>query len=85
MRRTSCLVLDAQLPGMNGFKLQRQLFEKGTRVPIIFLTASHDEWMQKAALAAVTVDFLHKPVSDEALLKGIRSALRLREPEEQNS
>ena len=85
MWRTSCLVLEAQLLGMNGLELQCQLFEKGGRVPIIFLTASQDKWTRKQALAAGAVDFLYKPVSEQALLKAIRSALRLGEPEGRDS
>jgi FixJ family two-component response regulator len=79
MWRTSCLVLDVQLRGMSGLELQRQLLEKRHRIPIIFVSASEDRWMRKTALAAGAVDYLQKPVSEEALLKGIRSALNLTE------
>jgi two-component system response regulator FixJ len=81
MWRTSCLVLDVQLRGMSGLELQRQLLEKRHRIPIIFVSASEDRRMRKAALAAGAVDYLQKPVSEEALLKGIRSALNLSESE----
>ena len=81
MWRTSCLLLDVQLRGMSGLELQRQLLEKRHRIPIIFVSASEDRWMRKAALAAGAVDYLQKPVSEEALLKGIRSALNLSESE----
>lgn len=81
MWHTSCLVLDVQLPGMSGLELQRQLLEKRHRIPIIFVSASEDPWMRKAALEAGAVDYLPKPVSEEALLKGIRSALNLSESE----
>ena len=38
LERTSCLVLDVQMPGMGGLKLQTQLAESGRRIPIVFVT-----------------------------------------------
>ena len=40
--RPSCLVLDIQLPDINGFELQQELATKDIQVPIIFLTGHGD-------------------------------------------
>ena len=39
---TACLILDLQLPGLNGLELQNQLLVSGSRTPIIFITAFAD-------------------------------------------
>ena len=79
LRITSCLVLDVQMPGMNGLQLQSHLAAAGYRIPIIFITAYQDEEIRTQALEAGAVAFLTKPFGEEALLKGIRSALKLTE------
>lgn len=77
LRITSCLVLDVQMPGMNGLQLQSHLAAAGYRIPIIFITAYADERIRAQALEAGAVAFLNKPFGEEALLKGIHSALKL--------
>ena len=79
LRITSCLVLDVQMPGMSGLQLQTHLAAAGYRIPIIFITAYPDEEIRAQALEAGAVAFLTKPFGEEALLKGIRSALKLTE------
>lgn len=76
---TSCLVLDMQMPGMNGLQLQSHLATAGYRIPIVFITAYPDERTRVRALEAGAVAFLTKPFGEEALLNGIRSALKLTE------
>ena len=36
---TSCLIVDVQMPGMNGLELQSELAAAGYAIPIIFITA----------------------------------------------
>jgi FixJ family two-component response regulator len=79
LQDTSCLVLDAHMPGMSGLQLQSHLAAAGYRIPIIFITASPEDRTRARALEAGAVGFLPKPFGDEALLNGIRSALKLRE------
>ena len=73
---TSCLIVDVQMPGMNGFQLQSQLAAAGCSIPIIFITAYDDKESRRRAMQAGAVAFLGKPFSDEQLLQTIRSALR---------
>ena len=77
LRNTSCLVVDVHMPGMNGLQLQSRLAGAGYRIPIIFITACPDERAREQAFEAGAVDFLNKPFGEEALLTGIRSALKL--------
>jgi FixJ family two-component response regulator len=72
---TSCLIVDVQMPGMNGLQLQSQLAAAGCSIPIIFITAHNDKESRRRALQAGAIAFLGKPFSDEQLLQGIRLAL----------
>ena len=70
----SCLVLDVTLPGLNGLELQQRLAER-TDMPIIFITGYGDIPMSVRAMKAGAIEFLTKPLNDEALLNAIRDAL----------
>lgn len=72
---TSCLIVDVQMPGMNGLQLQSRLAASGCRIPIIFVTAYDDKESRRRAMQAGAVAFLDKPFSDQQLLQGIRLAL----------
>jgi FixJ family two-component response regulator len=72
---TSCLVVDVQMPGMNGLELQNELATTGYDIPIIFITAYDNNVSRQQALQAGAVAFLGKPFSDEQLLQTVRSAL----------
>ena len=73
--RPSCLVLDIQLPDIDGFELQEHLARKDLQIPIIFLTGHGDIPMSVRAMKAGAVDFLTKPFDDEYLLEAIRAAI----------
>jgi FixJ family two-component response regulator len=71
----SCLVLDLQLPGMDGLDVQRELARSGDSMPIIFLTGHGDIPTTVKAMRSGAVEFLTKPFDDEHLLDAIRQAL----------
>jgi FixJ family two-component response regulator len=73
---TSCLIVDVQMPGMNGLQLQSHLAAAGCGIPIIFITAYESKDSSQRAMQAGAAAFLGKPFSDEQLLQIIRSALR---------
>jgi FixJ family two-component response regulator len=76
LRDTSCLILDVQMPGINGLQLQSRLAAEGYCIPIIFITAYGNMESRRQALQAGAVAFLDKPFSDEQLLENIRLALK---------
>ena len=71
----SCLVLDVRLPGINGLEFQRDLGNKGFRIPIIFITGHGDIPMSVKAMKSGAVEFLTKPFHDQDLLDAINQAL----------
>jgi FixJ family two-component response regulator len=79
LHKTSCLIIDIQMPGMNGLQLQSHLAAAGHKIPIIFITAYDKEESRQHALQAGAVAFLGKPFNDELLLQALRAALRQHE------
>ena len=71
----SCLVLDVQMPGLDGLALQQQLAARGRHEQIVFITGHGDIPMSVRALKSGAVDFLPKPFRDDELLAAIAQAL----------
>jgi FixJ family two-component response regulator len=71
----SCLVLDVNLPGLNGLDLQNRIATDRSEMPIIFITGHGDIPMTVRAMKAGAVEFLTKPFEDDALLDAIRHAI----------
>lgn len=70
-----CLILDVQLPGMDGFELHDRILEAGIGAPVIFITAHPDANCRTRARREDTVAFLEKPFDDRALFDALESAL----------
>lgn len=79
LRDTSCLIVDLQMPGMNGLQLQSHLATSRCDIPIIFITAYESQDSRQRAMQAGAAAFLGKPFGDEQLLQIIHSTLRLSE------
>jgi FixJ family two-component response regulator len=71
----SCLILDVNLPDLNGLDLQKRIAVDHTDMPIIFLTGYGDVPMTVRAMKAGAVEFLTKPFSDDVMLSAIRQAI----------
>jgi FixJ family two-component response regulator len=78
-QEVDCLVIDIQMPGMNGLEVQKHMNQIGLDVPVIFITAHEEEGVEEHALRAGAVGFLQKPFSDEALVGLIRNAMQHRQ------
>ena len=71
----NCLILDVNLPDLNGLDLQKLVSDERTDMPIIFVTGYGDVPMTVKAMKAGAVEFLTKPFSDDVLLGAIEQAL----------
>lgn len=69
-------LLDVSLPQGNGFAVCAAARDIAPRMPIIFLTASDDEYSTVAGLDMGAVDYIAKPFRARELLSRIRVALR---------
>jgi RNA polymerase sigma factor (sigma-70 family) len=71
-----CILLDVQMPGLNGSQLQEVLKKMGFALPIIFLTGHGDIPMSVRAIKAGAEDFLAKPAPKKMLVEVIERALK---------
>lgn len=75
VRAAGCILLDVEMPGVNGLDLQAHLESIGCIMPIIFLTGHGDIPMTVRALKAGASDFLEKPFREQALIDAVTTAL----------
>jgi FixJ family two-component response regulator len=73
-KRPACLILDVELPDINGLDLQKQIAE-GDHPPIVFITGHGDIPSSVRAIKHGAVDFLTKPFSDADLMQAVRTAV----------
>lgn len=70
------MILDAMLPGMDGFTLLRELRQGGSSLPVLMLTARSELSDRVKGLDCGADYYLTKPFETEELLACIRSLLR---------
>lgn len=73
--RPACVVLDMQMPGMNGLQVQQHL--AGSGIPVVFITAHDEADVRQSALAAGAIAYLRKPFNDDVFIKAITTAMTL--------
>jgi FixJ family two-component response regulator len=73
-RPPHCVVLDLQMPGLNGLELMQCLTQLGARLPIIIITAHDEPAMRARCLQAGAAAYLCKPLDDRTLLSAITHA-----------
>jgi two-component system response regulator DctR len=74
-----CVLLDIRMDGMSGPELFDVLRERGSRLPVIFLTGHGDVPMAVSALKKGAFDFVEKPCNDNELVNRVIEALKLDE------
>ena len=70
----ACLVLDLELPGLNGLELQQAL-SAGYAPPIIFVTGHGDVPSSVRAMKAGAIEFLSKPFDPQDLLRAVEAGI----------
>lgn len=70
-----CIVLDLDMPGMDGLQVQERLGELGCRLPVIFYSGHAGVRHAVDGMRAGAVDFLRKSSEVEPLLEAIRSLI----------
>jgi len=73
------IILDIMLPGMSGIETLHQI-RQTSDVPVLMLTALHDEPTQIASFDELADDYMSKPFSLVILEKRIRALLRRQQP-----
>jgi two-component system, LuxR family, response regulator FixJ len=76
--RSTCVISDIRMPGMNGIELVRRLKGRGSLCQVILITGHGDVALAVEAMKAGAVDFIEKPFDDTTILDSIRSVLKTR-------
>jgi len=69
-----CLVLDINMPGLDGWEVQKRLVKSGSKRQFIIITADKDDGLRERALELGAVGFLQKPFNDQELVNLINQA-----------
>ena len=76
------LLLDVMLPGASGLDLLRRLRERGSRLPVLMLTARGEEMDRVLGLELGADDYVAKPFAPRELVARVRALLRRAAPAE---
>ena len=71
----SCVIVDVQMPGINGMDLQETLIRRRREEQLVFITGHGDIPMCAQAMKAGAADFLRKPFRGGELLQCVQNAL----------
>lgn len=71
----SCIIVDVQMPGLNGIELQKALIKRGREEQLVFITGHANVPRCAEVMKAGAVDFLPKPFKQKDLLESIDRAL----------
>lgn len=71
----SCLLLDIRMPGMSGLDLHDVLADKGSDIPIIYMTGHGDVPLAVSAMSKGALTFLQKPLDTDVLSEVLETAL----------
>ncbi len=74
-RNEGCILLDVQMPEMDGLQVLERLVEDGEPEPVIMITAHGEVQIAVKAMKAGALDFVEKPFAEEAILDSVRRAL----------
>ena len=76
--QTDCLILDIELPAMNGFELRDHLIERGSSIPHLFVTAHADGDLSDWNTRMGNSPYLRKPVNEIQLIELINKVISWR-------
>lgn len=78
-RQYDVLVLDINIPTLDGLRLFEIMIQKGIETPAIFVTGTASAEAEARSLEIGAADFLRKPIRKEALLPRVRTIVQRRE------
>jgi two-component system, LuxR family, response regulator FixJ len=73
---TGCILLDVRMPEMSGLEVQDALHQRGSRLPIVFISGHGDLALAVETMRKGAVHFLEKPFGDEALVHALDDAMQ---------
>ena len=74
---SGCVLLDIRMPDMNGMEVLARLNGRRPDLPVIMITGHGDVAMAVRAMKSGAVDFIEKPIREEALVESVEAAMQL--------
>jgi FixJ family two-component response regulator len=71
MTKAICLIVDIQIGESSGIDLALDVAKRGFTIPVIFMSADHNESVKKRATDVGGIAFLNKPFSPDALIEAL--------------
>lgn len=75
LAQAACLVIDYQMPLMDGFELVAELRRRGCHTPVILIAGEVTGWLRRRARSMGLRHVIEKPLLDSALLETLQSVL----------
>lgn len=72
-----CALLDVRMPGVCGLELAQQMRERGSELPIVFISAHGDVRLAVEAMRLGAEDFIEKPFRDQDIIDRVKRCLEL--------
>lgn len=69
-----CVLLDIQMPEMDGLEVQAELLDRGAPFPVVVMTGHGDVDVAVRAMKAGAIDFIEKPFEKETMLEALGEA-----------
>jgi FixJ family two-component response regulator len=69
-----CILMDVNMPGMDGISALQHLRRRGIGWPVIMMTEDREGWTKDLAWASGALEFLPKPFDGDVLLSVVRAA-----------
>ena len=79
-----CILLDMRLPGRSGIEVQAELARRGSRMPVIVMTATSNLEEAEQSRAMGAIDILEKPFEEGALLAALDAGFEALDKAEQH-
>jgi FixJ family two-component response regulator len=76
-QEVGCVVIDIRMPSINGFAVIERLSTVRSQLPVIMITGHGDVIQCRRAFQAGVVDFLTKPIDENALIESLQKAIQL--------
>jgi two-component system response regulator FixJ len=73
--RAACLIVEVNLPNMDGIELLEQINNLGVRLPTIVLSSDSDVSKAVRAMQAEAIDFIEKPFIENTLIKKVMGVI----------
>lgn len=74
-KNAACALIDLRMPGLNGLDLQDEIGKVAPHLSVIFLTGHGEVTSSVRAMKAGAVDFLEKPVAEDALMAALKRGI----------